>query len=119
MLVDASLELVITVVTWWSRSRFGSIQLSDNEYSILVHGLMVKSLIGVFKRVSYLNLCLILGIRCYDKVSLIYVMHKREEERNIITVRGAGYHPVTNGINHHIINSQRFRRERSRPLQRG
>lgn len=49
MLVDASLELVITVVTWWSRSRFGSIQLSDNEYSISVHGLMVESLIDVFR----------------------------------------------------------------------
>lgn len=49
MLVDASLELVITVVTWWSRSRFGSIQLSDNEYSILVHGLMVESLIDIFR----------------------------------------------------------------------
>lgn len=49
VLVDASLELVITVVTWWSRSRFGSIQLSDNEYSILVHSLMVvESLIDVF-----------------------------------------------------------------------
>lgn len=80
MLVDASLELVITVVTWWSRSRFGSIQLSDNEYSIwsMAYGLMVESSIDVFRRFSFLlNLCLMLGIRCYDKVSLIYVIHKR------------------------------------------